>query len=173
MGWIFFFFELGFISGTGSCLYHYWWDNCFILGEKRTSCACVLVSGWKLLAVLAVTLLKSLCKLFTDKFILSTTQIWKISSAKSLEFVANLSETLFIFIMNNNDPMIDLCSMLALMLDHKINWITLCFPTLKVLKRLPNILFCLNLKIKPLCCAFSKALDMSKNTDQINCLDMD
>ena len=59
------------------------------------------------------------------------------------------------------------------MLDHEDSWpfsVTHCFvsfkKSVKVLKRLPDIQFCFNLKIIPLCHTLSKAFDVSKNTDR-------
>ena len=59
------------------------------------------------------------------------------------------------------------------MLDHEESWpfkTTFCFLSFKksvrVLKRLSDMPFCFNLKIKPLCHTLSKAFDMSKYTNQ-------
>ena len=59
------------------------------------------------------------------------------------------------------------------MLDHEDSWpfnTALCFLSFKksvrALKRSPDIPFCHNLKIRPLCHTLSKDFDMFKNTDR-------
>ena len=73
---------------------------------------------------------------------------------------------------NNNGPRTDPPGTSASILDHEETrpfHTTQCFPifkkSMRVLKVLPDIPFCFNLKIKPLCHSLSKAFNMSENTD--------
>ena len=72
-----------------------------------------------------------------------------------------------------NGSRIDPCGKSYSILDHEDNWqfnTTLSFPnftiSVRVLKRLPEMLFSFNLKIRSLCHTLSQSLDISKNTDQ-------
>ena len=151
-------------------------DVFFILREKITSYACLLGSGLKVIFHLlaqAFILLKSLFRLDADKFIFSTAGKSETWSAKSLKFVVWPSERSLIYIKNNKGPRIDPCGTPDSILDHEDSGpfnTTLCFlkfkKSVRVLKRLPDMPFCFNLKIRPLRHTLSKALDMSKNTDR-------
>ena len=135
----------------------------FILREKLTSCTCLLGSGLKVTfhwLAQAFILPKSLFKLVADKFILSTTEKSGTLSAKSLKFVVRPTEKSFIQIINNNGPRIDPWGTPDSILDREqeSSWsfnTTLCFlnfeKSVRVLKRLLDMPFCFNLKIRPLC----------------------
>ena len=74
------------------------WNVFLILQEKMTSCAWMLGLVLKLIfdwLAEAFILLKSLFKLVTDKFILSTTETMERSSVKNLESVVIPSEKSF------------------------------------------------------------------------------
>ena len=151
-----------------------------VLWEKITSCAWLLGSGLKFIfhwLAQEFILHKSLFKLVADIFILSTTEKSEILFAKSLTFVVRPFERSLIQIKNNNEPRMDPCGPADSIFDHEDSWpfnTTLCFLSLKkslrVLKRLPDIPFYFNLKIRHLCHSLSKVLDMSKNTDRTSWL---
>ena len=69
------------------------------------------------------------------------------------------------------------CGMPVSILDYEDSWpfnTTLCFLSFKksvrVLKRLPDTLFCFNLKIRLICHTLSEAFDISKNIDRTSWL---
>ena len=107
---------------------------------------------------------------------ISCLQIYIIDYRKKWSIVWICCETFWKIVYidkKNNGPRIDPCGMPDSILDSEDSWtfnINLCFLRFKklvrVLKKLPDIPFCFNLKIRPLRHTLSKALDMSKNTDQ-------
>ena len=129
-----------------------------------TSCACLLGSDLKVISywfVQAFILFKSLSKLVSNKFILST-----IEKGKHQRRVCCLFWVCQKMVYKYT------CGTSAWILDHGDNWpfnTTLCClsfkKSVKVLKRLPDILICFNLKLRPLCHTLLKSLGMSKNSN--------
>ena len=131
----------------------------FILWQKITSCTSLLGSGLKVIFhwfARKFILLNLPFKLFAAKLILSTTEKSEKSFAKSLAFVEAFWKIIYIN-QNNNGPRAGPCGTHDSISDHEGSWIFntnfcfLCFKkSVTVLKRLPNIPFCFNLKIGPL-----------------------
>ena len=118
-------------------------------------------------------MVKSLFKLVADTCILSTTENSETSSAKSLSFVVRPSDRSFIKIKNNFGPRIDPFGTPVSMLDHEDSrpisttfWFLSFKKSVRVLQRLPDVPFCFNFKIRPLCHTLSKALDIFNNIDR-------
>ena len=139
-------------------------DVFFILWQKTTSCSCLL--GWGLKVIFlwfarAFMLVKSPFKLIADKFILWTTEKGETSFSKSLAFVEAFWRIVDIH-QNNNGLRTDPCGTHNFIPDQEDSWtfntvFFLCFKmSVKVLKSFPDIPFCFNLKIGPLCQTFSK-----------------
>ena len=128
------------------------WDD---LQEKRTSWACLLGSGLKLIfnwKTQLCILFKSSFKFFADKSLSNITEKRDVSSANSLGFETRFSDKSFIHIKKSSGPRIEPWGTPASTLTHVEFWpfrTTLCFlsfrKSAKVFSKLPATPFCFNL----------------------------
>ena len=130
------------------------WDYFSILREKRSSWACMLGSGLKLMfhwkAQLFI-LFKSSFKFFSDKSLSNITEKGNVSSANSLGFETKFSDKSFIYIKKSSGRRIEPWGSPASTLTHVEFWpfrTTLCFLSfrkfVKVFMKLPATPFCFN-----------------------------
>ena len=113
------------------------WDSFWILREKRTSWACLLGSGLKVIfhwkAQLFI-LFKSSFKFFADKSLSNITEKRDVSSANSLGFETRFSDKSFIYIKKSSGPRIEPWGTPASTLTHVEFWpfrTTFCFLSLR------------------------------------------
>ena len=141
---------------------------------KMTSCTCFLGSGLQLIFHWNVHLFIFAKLLFSSRaeVLLSwITENKDISSTNSLAFEDNAFDKSLIYNQNNNWPSMEPWGTSALTSDQsepcQFNKI-LCFLFLrkshKIFSKLPDIPFCFDLKMNPLCQTLSNAFDISRKT---------